>query len=229
LYFFLARREVPSATTNWLDGSVDGALSLLFAVPHSGLLLPPVRRRLTRWIPSPMYGAFFCLVSCLTLGVCIAFWRPISGTVWNLGHAGRIAVEICFYGSWVALAYSLYLAGVGFQTGWSTWRPWMRGDKVPTRPFRPRSVFRALRHPVYFSFLGLIWFTPVMSYDRAILTAVWTVYIYIGSVLKDRRMEFYVGDAYREYAAKVPGYPGVLFGPLARIPYEPPPSPAAAA
>jgi methanethiol S-methyltransferase len=74
-----------------------------------------------------------------------------------------------------------------------------------------------MRHPVYLSFLGLVWLRPTMSLDRAVLLVVWTVYIFVGSVLKDRRMEFYLGDRYREYQARVVGYPGMLFGPLARV------------
>jgi hypothetical protein len=45
---------------------------------------------------------------------------------------------------------------------------------------------------------------------------VWTAYIFIGSCLKDQRMTFYLGDRYREYASRVPGYPAVFFGPLAK-------------
>jgi protein-S-isoprenylcysteine O-methyltransferase Ste14 len=222
LFVYLRGYETVPPEGAPLDGLIDAALALFFAVPHSVLLLPAVRRRLTKRIPGPMYGAFFCLVACATLAVTMIAWRPIGGAVWHLTGDRKTAIEACFYGSWIALAYSLYLAGIGFQTGWSTWRPWMRGETVPTRPFRPRSIFRVLRHPVYFSFLGLVWFTPIMSVDRAILTVVWTAYIYVGSVLKDRRMEFYVGDVYRQYAATVPGYPGMFFGPLARIPTREP-------
>jgi hypothetical protein len=64
----------------------------------------------------------------------------------------------------------------------------------------------------------LIRFTPVMSTDRAISAAVWSAYIYVGSVLKDRRMAYYVGEPYHRYQAAVPGYSGVFFGPLGRIP-----------
>ncbi len=77
-----------------------------------------------------------------------------------------------------------------------------------------------LRHPVYLSFLGLIWFTPRMSVDHAILTGIWTVYILVGSHLKDQRLAYYVGATYRHYQQQVAGYPLVFSGPLGRHPVE---------
>ena len=74
----------------------------------------------------------------------------------------------------------------------------------PARPFVPQSVYRFLRHPVYLSFLGLVWFVPVVTLDRAVLIGVWTASICVGSVRKDRRLLFYVGDEYRSYQADVP-------------------------
>lgn len=68
-----------------------------------------------------------------------------------------------------------------------------------------------LRHPVYLSFLGLIWFTPRMTLDHALLTATWTAYIFTGSWLKDRRLTYYLGRSYQDYAAKVPAYVSIPF------------------
>ena len=56
-----------------------------------------------------------------------------------------------------------------------------------------------------------------MTLDHAVLTGIWTVYIFVGSYLKDRRLVHYLGDAYRAYQARVPGYPLVPFGPLGRL------------
>jgi len=42
-------------------------------------------------------------------------------------------------------------------------------------------------------------------------------YIFVGSVLKDRRLLRFLGPIYRDYQARVPGYPGMPFGPLARV------------
>lgn len=53
---------------------------------------------------------------------------------------------------------------------------------------------------------------------RLVLIGIWTRYIAVGSVLKDRRLLHFIGDPYRCYQAGVPGYPGMPLGPLARIP-----------
>jgi hypothetical protein len=51
-----------------------------------------------------------------------------------------------------------------------------------------------------------------------VLIAVWSTYIFVGSAIKDGRLVHFMGDTYRDYQARVPGYPGVGFGPLGRVP-----------
>jgi hypothetical protein len=59
--------------------------------------------------------------------------------------------------------------------------------------------------------------TPVVPLDRVVLIVVWSTSISMGSVLKDGRLVYFMGDTYRDYQARVPGYPGVGFGPLGRV------------
>jgi methanethiol S-methyltransferase len=146
-----------------------------------------------------------------------AFWRSSPVVLWSLDGWGRTVIEWAFLATWPALIYSLSLTGLGWQTGWTPFWHWLRRQPVPRREFRPRGAYRVLRHPVYLSFLGLVWFTPVMTLDHAVLTGIWTVYIFVGSYLKDRRLVHYLGDTYRAYQARVPGYPLVPFGPLGRL------------
>ena len=96
------------------------------------------------------------------------------------------------------------------------------GAAATATPVRAARCVPVAGHPVYLSFLGLIWFTPVMTADHAVLTGVWSSYIFVGSCLKDRRLLFYLGDGYRTYQAAVPGYPGMPMGPLARRPLAAP-------
>ncbi len=156
-------------------------------------------------------------MTCLTLLTTIRCWQPIGPVLWRWPAPLDAVVGWCFVGSWAALLASLHLTGLGWQTGLTPGWHWIRGLPQPKRAFTERGAYRALRHPVYLSFLGLVWFVPVVTLDRAVLIVVWTVYIFVGSILKDRRLVHYVGDAYRDYQARVPGYPGIPCGPLARV------------
>lgn len=210
LFLFLAGELTRTAGSLWMDI----ALTLQFAVVHSILLHPTTQRRLGTWIKRPFYGLFFCLMTCAGLLLTISQWRTSEVMIWNATGWQHTAVVMAFGFSWVALFYSLFISGLGWQTGLTPWWQWARRQPLPRRSFEEHSLYRWFRHPIYLSFLGLIWFTPHMSLDRALLTGVWTVYIFLGSWLKDRRLEFYMGNKYREYESRVPGYPLLYRGPL---------------
>ena len=189
----------------------DVLLAAQFALPHSWLLLPSTRKRLSRWIAPPFYGLVFCLATCASLLVTFAFWRTNPVVLWDVAAPSRWLIDVGFYGSWIALFYSLNLSGLGYQTGLTPWWCWVRGIPQPRRGFELRGVYRFMRHPVYASFLGLIWFTPMMTLDHAILTGLWTVYILVGSGLKDARLAHFMGDSYRQYQARIPAF-GIWIG-----------------
>jgi protein-S-isoprenylcysteine O-methyltransferase Ste14 len=195
---------------------VDALLAIQFAAPHSLLLLPSVRKFLGKWITREFYPLCYCCVTCANLLITINFWRFSNDVVWELNGLPSTLVQVAFYLSWVALMYSLNLSGFGSQTGLPQWWHWVRRRSLAKPEFKPRGAYLWLRHPVYLCFAGLIWFTPMMTLDHVILTGVWTVYLLLGSCLKDRRMSCYLGDLYREYQQRVPGFPGMPCGPLAR-------------
>ncbi len=214
LFWFLRDGAISTAHGHWLLR--DSGLAVFFAVSHSIMLAPRIRKQLTRWIPPAFYDSTFCVVTCLSLLMLFFGWRTSEFTLWRVSGIAESVVRICFYLSWVALFYSLALTGLGYQNGWTPFYHWLRREKAPRREFKPRGVYKVIRHPVYLSFLGLVWFTPQMTLDHAALTAIWTGYILYGSVLKDRRLEHFIGEPYRAYETAVPGYPLVSVGPLGR-------------
>jgi protein-S-isoprenylcysteine O-methyltransferase Ste14 len=196
----------------------DVLLALGFAWPHSVLLIPGVQKILRKHIPAGWLGCVHCSTTCISLLLLFALWRPSPITVWNLHGLPSHMMLVGFYASWLGLLYSLYLTGLGYQTGLTQWWYWLKRSKPPRREFVVRGVYRWMRHPVYLSFMGLIWFTPRMSLDHVVLTAIWTIYIFVGSVKKDSRLEHYIGTPYREYAQRVAGYPLIGFGRLGKWP-----------
>lgn len=194
----------------------DSLLAIQFAVLHSLMLWPPARKRINKIVPGALYGSFFCSVSCVCLILTMEFWQSSRLHLWNTTGQATTAISVLFLASWLALTYSLWLTGFGFQTGFSPWWAYVRGLKPPARPFQPKGAYKIIRHPVYLSFLGLVWFNPAMSLDRLTLALLWTTHIFVGSYLKDRRLEYYIGEPYREYQKRVPGYP-FFKGALGRL------------
>ena len=215
-YLYGSDSSAGGPSPHWLF--VDSLLALQFAVVHSWLLLPSSRSRIGKWLSPALFGTLFCAATCAGLWLIFACWQTSPSSIWELRGTTAIGIRVAFLASWLGLFYSLSLSGFGYQTGWTQWLYWLRSEPLPRRGLVDRGGYRWLRHPAYLSFLGLIWFTPRMTVDHAVLTGVWTAYIFVGSVLKDQRLKFYLGDEYREYASRVPGYPGMLFGPLARWP-----------
>ena len=218
LYLFLtdtaANLAAPAALATMLLG--DLGLALLFAVPHSLLRFPQVQSAICRVIGREFFGVFYCIVTCVSLWIVFQGWQGSQIVLWELHGWPRTLVVVAFHLSWLALGYSLLLTGLGYQTGFTEWSHWARRRPLPRRRFAPTGAYRLLRHPVYLSFAGLIWFTPRMTLDHALLTGVWTIYLAIGSYLKDERLAHYMGEEYRRYQEQVPGYPLVPWGPLGR-------------
>ncbi len=213
LFFFL---RGPLHSERAFTPVLDVLMAACFAWPHSLLLVPQVQRWIKRYIEPAMMGCVHCVATCISLWILFNTWTSSNVMLWDLHGSAETLMWWLFYGSWAALLYSLWLSGMGYQTGLQPWIYWLLKKPAPRREFHQRGAYRIMRHPVYLSFLGLIWFTPHMSLDHVILTAVWTVYIYIGSYLKDKRLLFYIGQPYKEYAQRVPGFPIIGFGPLGR-------------
>ncbi len=214
LFWFLRDGAISKEHGDWILR--DCSLAILFGLSHSVMLIPRTRKYLTRWIPQPFYDSTFCVVTCLSLLTLFFCWRSSETILWQAGGWTESLIRVCFYLSWGALFYSLALTGLGYQNGWTPFYHWLRKQKPPKREFNPRGAYKLIRHPVYLSFLGLVWFTPTMTLDHAALTSIWTVYIFYGSFLKDRRLEHFIGEPYRAYQQQVPGYPLIKHGPLAK-------------
>ncbi len=203
LFFFLKDGGSPGHAFEPIWNSL---LAFQFAVSHSLLLWPPVSKTLQKWIPKAFYGSFYCIVTCLSLLLLFNYWTVSSFAIWSLTGTADQLVRLLFYLSWGGLIYSLSLTGLGYQTGLTQWWSWLRNRSLPRRGVPSRGAYQWMRHPVYLSFLGLIWFTPRMTLDHVVLTIIWTIYLGVGSYLKDERLAFYLGESYREYQRKVPAF-----------------------
>lgn len=214
IWFMAWGASQPVSNATFIDVLIDIGLILAFAVPHSIFLAPPARKVFTRIMPRELFGCWFCLVSCVTLAALFIGWRPLPGELWHFSGTAEIPIDVFAGLAWLALVYSMWLGGLGYQTGATGLIAWLRRQPEPRRTLCRRGAYQYLRHPIYLSFLLISWITPVMTTAHLLLSVGLTIYIVIGSWLKDRRLTMYLGDDYRAYMAEVPGFPLVPVGPL---------------
>jgi protein-S-isoprenylcysteine O-methyltransferase Ste14 len=65
-------------------------------------------------------------------------------------------------------------------------------------------LYRWVRHPLYTAGLMFIWLTPIMTSSLLALNVGLTVYIYVGSMFEERRLQTEFGQAYNDYRHLVP-------------------------
>ena len=90
----------------------DGLLALQFAVVHSLLLLPSVRKMLKRFISPAFYGLFFCTAACLTLLLTMSQWQVGDWAIWQLTGWPRLGMQTLYLTCWGTLFYSLCCSGL---------------------------------------------------------------------------------------------------------------------
>jgi protein-S-isoprenylcysteine O-methyltransferase Ste14 len=74
-------------------------------------------------------------------------------------------------------------------------------------------LYRWVRHPLYTAGLLFIWLTPVMSQNSLVVIIAATVYIIVGAIFEERKLERKFGEAYSDYKAETPMFvPGFQLG-----------------
>ncbi len=66
--------------------------------------------------------------------------------------------------------------------------------------------YRCMRHPIYTFSMLFLWLNPDMTVNRLLLTALVSLYFYLGSIHEERRLIAEFGEAYRQYQRQVPRF-----------------------
>lgn len=106
----------------------------------------------------------------------------------------------------VGLLISLKVTDMGQFLGLRQALAYLRGDPLPLRepPLQVRGMYALMRHPLYFFSLLVIWPVPVMTVNILLFNLGATLYLAVGSLIEERRLEKAYGDAYRAYRRQVP-------------------------
>lgn len=182
----------------------DAGLCLLFFLQHSAMVRRSFRARLRKLAPANSHGIIYSIASGVALILLVAGWQPSSAIIYSLPSAGRWVVRIVLL---FALAGSVW----GFRSlrefdvfGIAAFRSGVNRERTCTVVLTIAGPYKLVRHPFYFCAVLALWAVPVLSLDRLVLNALFTLWIVLGAILEERDLVAEFGDAYSRYQSTVP-------------------------
>lgn len=185
--------------------AVDGALLVLFAVPHSVMARPWFKGWLRRVVSEATLRSTYVLVTCVTLTALVALWSPWSEPVWEVTHSLGWALSNLVFACGFVLTYAAALAlGHADLLGLTpAWRSFQDCPEVPAILQR-RGPYRWVRHPLMLGLLLIFWSAPSMTVDRLLFAVAMSVYAALGTWLEERDLLAVHGDDFCSYRRRVP-------------------------
>lgn len=187
-----------------------------FGVLHSALAAAGAKRMAARTVGARnragLYRPFFILQSFASFGALGVYLLTLPrAEVYRV--EGRAAVAMRG-GQAAGLLWALLAAravGIGSISGGRSLVAWLRGDDPVPEPeaqgpapgddggMRVEGPFRYTRHPLNLAPLPVFWLQPVMTTRFLGFNVVSTMYLVLGSIHEEHRLERAYGAAYRAY------------------------------
>jgi protein-S-isoprenylcysteine O-methyltransferase Ste14 len=183
---------------------LDGFLSMVFFLQHSGMIRSSFRVWISSTIPDHYYSATYAIASGAALTAVVFFWQPSNTILFEtrglpafmLHVAFLLAIAGSMWGIWALKAFDPF--------GRSSIAARLGGKQLRTSQFTVCGPYLWVRHPLYFFMLILIWSTPSMTTDRLLFNMLWTAWLALGSYLEEKDLTSEFGEAYLHYQKAVP-------------------------
>ncbi len=182
----------------------DGILSLVFFIQHSGMIRRSFRARLSNVIPSHFSDAAFSIASSIALTAIVIFWQPSTTVLYELHGFPRWIARGFFFLAIAGMGWGVYGLKNFDAFGRIPIRDHLNGKQHRSQKFTVYGPYLWVRHPLYFFVLLLIWSCPDLTLDRFIFNFLWTIWVFIGTVLEEKDLLSDFGDDYRHYQSRVP-------------------------
>ena len=176
-----------------------------FGLAHSLLATPGAKARLRPWLGAGYRLAYngFAVLHLMLIG--LAGQWLLGGRPLPLRPAGLVMVQdgLALAGVLVFLA-ALADYDLGRLAGTAHLKARARGiDLADDEPLHLAGLHRYVRHPLYAGAYLMLW--GGVADERGLALALWaSLYLFVGTVLEERKLLRLHGDSYRRYRARVP-------------------------
>jgi len=179
-------------------------LLTLFALQHSIMARPAFKRWWTNIIHPAVERSTYVLLSSLALIAVFIWWQPLGGSIWQIENPiARTAMYTGFACGWVIVLWSTFLINhfdlFGLRQVWLAFKEQPYSELKFVMPW----LYSIIRHPLYFGWLMVFWFTPEMSAAHLLFALITSAYIFIGIYLEERDLRA-AHPGYAQYQSEVP-------------------------
>ena len=183
---------------------VDALLLSAFAVQHSVMARQWFKRGWTKVVSSALERSTYVLASTAVLALLMWQWRPIAAVLWQVQNSAiATTLAVLYWLGWGTLLLSTFLVDHFELFGLKQVYCHLRGQAHEPLPFKTPALYKAVRHPIYFSFLVAFWSTARMTVGHLFFSVMCTGYILVAIQFEERDLLRFYGDAYRRYREQV--------------------------
>ena len=184
------------------------ALIAFFGVQHSVMARPGFKAIFTRYFPKPIERSTFVLVSGLLLGLMVFQWEPMGGLIWSIETYSPLyyLMYVLFFLGWIILFVSTFLINHFDLFGIRQTYLELIGRPYTNLQFKIKSLYKYMRHPLYFGMLLGMWATTTMTITHLVFAIVITVYVIVGTWFEERDLVRDFGEQYKIYQQKKPKF-----------------------
>lgn len=202
LYSYLLRWGESAPHTSrfepWTALVIDVLLFSAFALHHSVLARPSVKRAVARVVTPALERTTYVWVASILLAVTCWLWQTVPGALYDhrglaaLPHWLAIGVAFWVVKDAVALLDPLELAGIRQATD----------SKTPTSSdttLKSRGPYRLVRHPIYLGWVLFVFGVPHMTLTRLAFATISTLYLILAVPFEERALVSQFGTSYQQY------------------------------
>ncbi len=189
---------------------INGGLSGLFFVQHSGMVRTPFRQRTQRWRPGAPWMPAYSLASSVVLLAVLGLWQGPLTMLWSAEPPWRWVIRSLFALGAIPLLWGGWQMRDGFARDWLGSGEGGGGEAPADATDGNGSgliqtgIYRTTRHPQYLGTLLMIWSGPDLTTDRLAFNILWSGWVVVGAWLEERDLIDQFGQAYRDYQRAVP-------------------------
>lgn len=185
---------------------INLGLITIFGLQHSIMARKSFKKIITQILPAHLERSTYVMISGLLCLLIVFTWQPISGQLWffNAGTTGYYVMYGIYFLGIASLLLSTFLLNHFELMGLKQIYDFIKNKKNQSPTFRDPFFYKLMRHPIYTSFLIVMFFTPDMNMSRLLLATGMTLYIFVGIYFEEKDLIAEFKDIYVSYKKRVP-------------------------